>query len=112
MESVLLFFRENGIRVKFFTPKMLKRMFPYLNTDDIILGSYGAESEGWCNPYALMCNLRMKCEEQGVTFIHGDVHNVAHKINADMIFTAEQESQDEEQRMINDPTEVKQKQRS
>ena len=36
------------------TAKQIKRKFPWLRTDDIALGCYGYESEGWFDPWSLL----------------------------------------------------------
>merc|ERR1719210_828111 len=72
---------ECGAKVELLSAKQLKRKFPWLNTDGIAMGSYGYENEGWFDPWALLTGLKMKCQELGVHFIEGEVHNVAHLIN-------------------------------
>ena len=47
--------------------------------DGIALGSYGIENEGFFDPWALMTMLKIKAQELGVTFVHGDVYNFAHQ---------------------------------
>ena len=59
---------------------MLKRRFPWLNVDDIALGSLGTENEGSFDPWALLQMLKIKCQDLGVTFVHGDVYNFSHDI--------------------------------
>jgi len=52
-------------------PFQLKQQFPWLNTEDIVLGSYGSSGEGWFDPWALIRGLKRKCQSMGVTFIKG-----------------------------------------
>ena len=73
--------RALGAKVDLLSPAMLKRRFPWLNVDDIALGSLGMENEGHFDPWALLTMLKMKCQDLGVTFVHGDVYNFAHDIN-------------------------------
>ena len=73
--------RALGAKVDLLSPAMLKRRFPWLNVDDIALGSLGMENEGHFDPWALLTMLKMKCRDLGVTFVHGDVYNFAHDIN-------------------------------
>ncbi|KAL3811806.1 hypothetical protein ACHAXA_006786 [Cyclostephanos tholiformis] len=49
----------------------LERKFPWLNTTDIVLGSYGERGEGWFDPWALIRGLKKKCLSMGVTFVNG-----------------------------------------
>lgn len=52
-------------------PSQLKQKFPWLNTNDIVLGSFGASGEGWFDPWALVHGLKRKCQSLGVKFIEG-----------------------------------------
>ena len=45
------------------------------------LASYGYENEGWFDPWALMTSLKIKAMDLGVTFVHGEVYNIAHKVS-------------------------------
>jgi len=40
-------FRELGTSVDLLTPDMMKTKFPWLNVDDIELGSLGTLNSGW-----------------------------------------------------------------
>jgi glycine/D-amino acid oxidase-like deaminating enzyme len=50
----------------------LRYKFPWMNTDDIMLGSYGQQGEGWFDPHALIMGLKAKAIEMGVKFINGE----------------------------------------
>jgi FAD-dependent oxidoreductase domain-containing protein 1 len=52
------------------SPKQLKEQFPWLNVDDILLGSYGSSGEGWFDPWAYIHGLKEKNKESGVTYLH------------------------------------------
>ena len=58
--------------VSLLEPNELRRQFPWLHTDDILLGSYGSKGEGWFDPWALMCGFKRDCQAMGVHFIHGE----------------------------------------
>jgi FAD-dependent oxidoreductase domain-containing protein 1 len=49
----------------------LDRMFPWLNTSDVVLGSYGTRGEGWFDPWAYIRGLKNKCRSMGVKFVTG-----------------------------------------
>ena len=49
----------------------LKSSFPWLNTDDILLGSFGERGEGWFDPWALIRGLKRKCQDLGVQIVKG-----------------------------------------
>ncbi|KAL7471054.1 hypothetical protein ACHAXS_011332, partial [Conticribra weissflogii] len=53
------------------TPLQLKERFPWLNVEDILLGSFGAKGEGWFDPWALIRGLRAKCLDLGVEIVDG-----------------------------------------
>lgn len=54
---IVIYFRECGAKVEILTAKQIKRKFPWLRTDDIALGCYGYESEGWFDPWALLTGM-------------------------------------------------------
>ncbi len=62
------------------TPAKLGRRFPWIDTEGVALASYGYENEGWFDPWALMTALRLKAQQLGVTFIPGEVYNMAHEV--------------------------------
>lgn len=60
-----------GADVKLLNAKELQSKFPWLNTKDIILGSYGESGEGWFDPWILLRGLKRKCQSIGVNIIKG-----------------------------------------
>lgn len=52
-------------------PDELGRRFPWLNTSDVVMGSYGERGEGWFDPWALIRGLKNKCRSLGVKFVNG-----------------------------------------
>ena len=73
-----IFCRECGAKVELLTANQLKQKFSWLNTDGIVLGSYGYQNEGWFDPWALLSSFKLKAKEHGVHFIEGELHNVVH----------------------------------
>ena len=57
LPTYFIYFRECGAKVEILTAKQIKRKFPWLHTDDIALGCYGYESEGWFDPWALLTGM-------------------------------------------------------
>lgn len=51
----------------------LSRAFPHLNTDDILLASYGRSGEGWFNNTGLMYGFKNKARELGADYITDEV---------------------------------------
>jgi FAD-dependent oxidoreductase domain-containing protein 1 len=60
-----------GADIQLLSPAQLKDKFPWLNTDDILLGSFGNSGEGWFDPWSLLRGLRRKCQSLGVKFAKG-----------------------------------------
>ncbi|XP_033632387.1 FAD-dependent oxidoreductase domain-containing protein 1-like isoform X1 [Asterias rubens] len=65
--------RELGAQIDLLTPAMIKSKFPWIKTDDIILGSFGSKNEGWINLWSFMQALQRKAKAQGCSFIDGQV---------------------------------------
>ncbi|OQS07668.1 FAD-dependent oxidoreductase domain-containing protein, partial [Thraustotheca clavata] len=62
-----------GAPVDILSPEELKKRFPWLSTDDIIAGAFGAKDEGWFDPWAYLTGLKRKCADLGVEFIEGEL---------------------------------------
>mmetsp|Transcript_6820 Transcript_6820/g.11949 ORF Transcript_6820/g.11949 Transcript_6820/m.11949 type:complete len:401 (+) Transcript_6820:118-1320(+) len=60
-----------GCDIHLMDPSQLKQKFPWLNTSDILLGSFGEKGEGWFDPWALIRGLKRKCQSMGVKFVKG-----------------------------------------
>jgi FAD-dependent oxidoreductase domain-containing protein 1 len=58
--------------IKLLEKDELKSKFPWLNSEDILLASYGEKGEGWFDPHGLIMGLKTKAIEMGVTYIHGE----------------------------------------
>ncbi|KAG8568169.1 hypothetical protein GDO81_013908 [Engystomops pustulosus] len=65
--------REQGAKVALLSPEQLKKKFPWINTQDVALASYGLENEGWFDPWLLLSALRRKALSMGVLHCHGEV---------------------------------------
>ncbi|XP_075695286.1 FAD-dependent oxidoreductase domain-containing protein 1 isoform X2 [Rhinoderma darwinii] len=65
--------REQGAKVALLSPEQLKKKFPWINTQDVALASYGLENEGWFDPWLLLSALRRKALSMGVIHCHGEV---------------------------------------
>jgi FAD-dependent oxidoreductase domain-containing protein 1 len=61
--------RAEGCAVELLDPPALRRRFPFLSTDGIVLGSHGVANEGWFDGPALLQAFRRKARAQGVTYI-------------------------------------------
>ncbi|KAM8927616.1 FAD-dependent oxidoreductase domain-containing protein 1 [Pelodytes ibericus] len=65
--------REQGAQVALLSAEQLKKKFPWINTEDVALASYGLENEGWFDPWVLLNAFRRKALSLGVYQSHGEV---------------------------------------
>lgn len=63
---------ECGAFVDLLSAKQIKRKFPWLNTDGIVVGAHGVQNEGWFDPLALLVALRTKAEYFKTYYVEGD----------------------------------------
>jgi glycine/D-amino acid oxidase-like deaminating enzyme len=54
----------------------LRRRFPWMNVEDIVIGSLGVRGEGWFDGYLLMNAFRRNARKAGVAYRHDEVVNV------------------------------------
>jgi FAD-dependent oxidoreductase domain-containing protein 1 len=59
--------------VQLLTGDEMKKQFPWMNTDDILLGSYGWSGEGWFDPWSYIQSLNDKNKELGVQYRNGTI---------------------------------------
>ncbi|XP_070582050.1 FAD-dependent oxidoreductase domain-containing protein 1-like [Ptychodera flava] len=65
--------REYGVDTQVLSAAQLKDKFPWLNTDDIEIGGYGVNNEGWFDPWSLLDAFKRKAMSLGVEYVHGEV---------------------------------------
>uniref|UniRef100_A0A8C5S6B6 FAD-dependent oxidoreductase domain-containing protein 1 n=1 Tax=Laticauda laticaudata TaxID=8630 RepID=A0A8C5S6B6_LATLA len=65
--------RKEGVAVSLLSPAQLKKKFPWLNTDDVALASYGLENEGWFDPWTLLNAFKRKAISLGTLQYNGEV---------------------------------------
>ena len=61
--------RACGIHTELLGQEDLRRRYPWLNSDDLAIASYGPEKEGWFDGPALLQAFRKKARAQGVAYI-------------------------------------------
>lgn len=62
-----------GATVLLQDPEALKKRFPWLNVNDLKLGSYGYKNEGWLDPWSLLLGFKKAAKKLGVEYINGEV---------------------------------------
>lgn len=65
--------REYGAHTVFLEPGALKDKFPWLNTDDLGGGSWGAAKEGWFDSVGLMSGFKRGARYNGTEYIENEV---------------------------------------
>jgi sarcosine oxidase len=65
--------REHGAATILLDRDGLARRFPWLNLDGLAAGGFGAASEGWTDPYALMQAFRRKARSLGAAYVADEV---------------------------------------
>lgn len=65
-----------GADIRFLDSPSLKATFPWLHTDDLAAGAYGASGEGWFDGYGLVQALRKKAQSLGARYVAADVTGV------------------------------------
>ncbi|MFM8751232.1 NAD(P)/FAD-dependent oxidoreductase [Rhabdaerophilum sp.] len=68
--------REMGADIALLDAAELKLTFPWLETSDLAIGSYGVSGEGWFDGYGLMQAFRAKARSLGVEYRKGRVMGV------------------------------------
>lgn len=64
---------EVGAYVDVLTPDQIKKRFPWISTDGIMLGAHGVQNEGWFDPWSLLIGMRSKAEFLGVQFVNAEL---------------------------------------
>lgn len=65
--------RAHGADIRWLEPSSLAAQFPWLSTDGIAAGTWGAQGEGWFDGPALHQALRRKAAALGVRFVHDEI---------------------------------------
>jgi len=59
--------------IKLYDEPQLKARFPWLNTEEIVMGAFGEKNEGYFDPWALLQAMRKASVTKGVTYISQEV---------------------------------------
>lgn len=73
LETLAQMQRGLGAATQVLTAAQIAQQFPWMNTDDIVAGSWGARDEGWFDNMGLLSGLRNAARAAGVTFLRDRV---------------------------------------
>ena len=62
----------NQVPVRRLDREQLRQDFPWLNSDDLVLGAFGTSGEGWFDGYSLLQAFRRKARQLGVVYVHDE----------------------------------------
>lgn len=65
--------QQEGADVALYAAEMLRSKFSWLNTSDLLCGTYGVSGEGWFDGWALLQAFRKKARSLGVEYRQGEV---------------------------------------
>lgn len=71
--------RAEQVDVALLNQDALKQKFPWLNVDDLAIGSLGLSGEGWFDGYALLMAFRRKARSLGVSYLQADAQGFEHE---------------------------------
>jgi FAD-dependent oxidoreductase domain-containing protein 1 len=63
---------EQGAYVDLLNRHQLAERFPWMNTEDIVLGAHGVQNEGWFDPWSLLIAMKGKAEWLGAKFLNAE----------------------------------------
>ena len=58
-----------GAQIRYLPRDELQATFPWLNTEDLVAGTYGVSGEGWFDGYGLVQALRKKAQSLGARYL-------------------------------------------
>jgi glycine/D-amino acid oxidase-like deaminating enzyme len=61
-----------GADIELMTARQLQQRWPWLDTQDLALGSWGRSGEGWFDGWGLLQQLRGRARRQGVDYRHAE----------------------------------------
>lgn len=70
--------RAMGVEVALLEPAQLRQRFPWLNADDLALGSLGLAGEGWFDGYGLLMAFKQKARSLGVQYVKAEATGFVH----------------------------------
>lgn len=84
MREVVQIQNDEGAKTQLIPPDLLRTQWPWLNTKDVSLGSFGPENEGWFDNMGLLWGFRRAARAAGVDYIDDEVqqfHHIGSKIS-------------------------------
>ena len=65
-----------GAQIRYLPQGELHTTFPWLNTEDLVAGTYGVSGEGWFDGYGLVQALRKKAQSLGTRYLASEATSV------------------------------------
>jgi FAD-dependent oxidoreductase domain-containing protein 1 len=65
-----------GANIQLLPTRDLQAKFPWMDTSEIQLGSFGSSGEGWFDPWTLLNNMKRRAVEGGVAVIDGSLQSL------------------------------------
>ena len=65
-----------GANIQLLPTRDLQAKFPWMDTSEIKLGSFGSSGEGWFDPWTLLNNMKRRALEGGVAVIDGSLQSL------------------------------------
>ena len=72
LDAALAVQHANRVPVRRLDRDGLRQAFPWLHTDDLVLGAFGTAGEGWFDGYSLLQAFRRKARQLGVVYLHDE----------------------------------------
>jgi len=70
--------RAMGVEVALLEPEQLRQRFPWLNVEDLALGSLGLSGEGWFDGYGLLMAFKQKARSLAVQYVKAEATGFVH----------------------------------
>ena len=65
--------RAHGADIQLMVPDELRARFPGINFDDVAIGTFGAQHEGWFDAWSLLCTVRQAARQLNIDYVEASV---------------------------------------
>ncbi|XP_050425904.1 FAD-dependent oxidoreductase domain-containing protein 1-like isoform X2 [Adelges cooleyi] len=77
--------KDAGARVELLSPDIMKKRYPWLNTEGIVLGSLGTLNEGWFDSWSMLEAFKKKAKSLGTYYVEGEVVDFGFKVDPSIV---------------------------